>query len=235
MNRQIESIISTAQTFLGTKESPAGSNNVIFNTHYYGRAVSGSEYPWCVTFLWDVFRLAGEAALFFGGGKTASSTALMNYAKLNGIFRTAGYRRGDIALFNWAGKTDVAEHIGLVIEAGADEVLTIEGNTSLGNDSDGGEVMARVRGGGTLIGVYRPDYPENAEEDGYARFCAYMERFASIAGTGTEHAKWADAAVKSLVEQGIFSGDGSGNFGWKKPITREAAAQMIYNLLARIR
>ncbi|MDR3278109.1 MAG: S-layer homology domain-containing protein [Oscillospiraceae bacterium] len=235
MNRQIERIIDTAQAFLGTKESPAGSNNVIFNTHYYGRAVSGAAYPWCVTFLWDVFRLAGESELFFGGGKTASSTALMNYAKQNGVFHTAGYRRGDAALFNWAGKTDVAEHIGLIIEAGADEVLTVEGNTALGDDSDGGEVMARVRPGNTLIGVYRPKYQEDAEEDSYTRFCAHMERFISITGTGAEHADWADAAVKSLVAQGIFNGDGSGNFGWKKPVTREAAAQMLYNLLAHLR
>jgi hypothetical protein len=235
MNRQIERIIDTAQAFLGVKESPAGSNNVSFNTNYYGRAVSGVEYPWCATFLWDVFRLAGESALFYGGGRTASCTALMNYAKKNGAFHSADYRRGDLALFNWAGKTDVAEHVGLITEAGADVVLTIEGNTSLGDSSNGGEVMARVRSVGMLIGVYRPAYQEDEAEDGYARFRAYMERYLRLEGTGTEHADWADAAVASLVDQGIFNGDGDGNFGWRKPVTREAAAQMIYNLLARAR
>ena len=31
--------------------------------------------------------------------------------------------------------------------------------------------------------------------------------------------------------KGIFAGDGAGNYGWQKPITREATAQIIYNLL----
>lgn len=32
-------------------------------------------------------------------------------------------------------------------------------------------------------------------------------------------------------EHGIFAGDGNGNYGWQKPITREAVAQIIYNVL----
>ena len=31
--------------------------------------------------------------------------------------------------------------------------------------------------------------------------------------------------------RGLFAGDGAGNYGWQKPITREATAQIIYNLL----
>ena len=33
------------------------------------------------------------------------------------------------------------------------------------------------------------------------------------------------------IRKGIFAGDGAGNYGWQKPITREATAQIIYNLL----
>ena len=32
-------ILELAKSYEGTKESPANSNNVIFNTHYYGREV----------------------------------------------------------------------------------------------------------------------------------------------------------------------------------------------------
>lgn len=46
----IDTIISKALEFEGVSESPPGSNNVIFNTDYYGEEVEGEAYPWCVTF-----------------------------------------------------------------------------------------------------------------------------------------------------------------------------------------
>ena len=36
---------------MGVKESPANSNNVKYNTWYYGKSVSGSSYPWCMAFV----------------------------------------------------------------------------------------------------------------------------------------------------------------------------------------
>lgn len=62
-------IIKKAKSYIGTKESPRNSNNVIFNTHYYGRPVHGAAYPWCCVFLWDVFRLCGASSMFYGGKK----------------------------------------------------------------------------------------------------------------------------------------------------------------------
>lgn len=34
-------VIALAKSYVGTKGSPANSNNVIFNTHYYGGEISG--------------------------------------------------------------------------------------------------------------------------------------------------------------------------------------------------
>lgn len=44
-------ILAVARSQIGTKESPKNSNNVIYNTWYYGHAVSGDAYPWCMTFV----------------------------------------------------------------------------------------------------------------------------------------------------------------------------------------
>lgn len=53
-------------------------------------------------------------------------------------------RPGDIAIFNWDG--GVPDHIGIVEEyLGDGQFHAIEGNTSAGNDSNGGEVMRRLR------------------------------------------------------------------------------------------
>ena len=72
-------IMEKALSYVGTKESPANSNDVIFNTHYYGREVSGSGYAWCCAFVWDIFRMCNASNLFYNGKKTAycpSVTAL---------------------------------------------------------------------------------------------------------------------------------------------------------------
>ena len=37
------------------------------------------------------------------------------------------------------------DHVGLVVHANGSGLLTVEGNTAVGNDSDGGEVMRRER------------------------------------------------------------------------------------------
>lgn len=53
-----EKILEIARSQIGTRESPANSDNVKYNTVYYGREVSG-KYPWCAVFVWWVFREAG--------------------------------------------------------------------------------------------------------------------------------------------------------------------------------
>ncbi len=49
----------------------------------------------------------------------------------------------------------------------------------------------------------------------------------SVAGTGDAPSDWAKAATEWAKEQGIFSGDGQGNYGWQQPVTREAVAVIL--------
>jgi hypothetical protein len=151
-------IIALANGQIGTKENPAGSNKVKYNTAYYGRAVSGSAYAWCCVFIWWLFDQLGANNLFYGGGKTASCTTLMNYAKKNGLWVTSGYKPGDLILYNWAGKKHEAEHVGICVSTNAGYVICIEGNTAIGNDGNGGAVMQRTRSLSVVVGAYRPKY-----------------------------------------------------------------------------
>lgn len=76
---QIQKILDLAATQLKITESPPDSNNVKYNTEYYGREVFDTpkmKYPWCVVFIWWLFKTTGLASLFYGGSKTASCTAL---------------------------------------------------------------------------------------------------------------------------------------------------------------
>ena len=111
-----------------------------YNTAYYGRKVFGSAYPWCVTFVWWVFRQAG-----FSLYKTASCTALVDrYREASpGQIVRANYRAGDIVFFDFSGRRTLT---------------TIEGNTGTGNDANGGAVMRRKRKPGLVTCGIRPGY-----------------------------------------------------------------------------
>ena len=58
------------------------------------------------------------------------------------------------------------------------------------------------------------------------------EKLTSCAGTGDHPANEMKAATEFCKRKGIFAGDGTGNFGWQQPITREAVAQVIYRVLS---
>ena len=81
---EVKTILDKARSYIGIKESPTNSNNVIFNTRYYGKPVSGSVYPWCVAFQWCLFQDVGASDIFYGGNKVASCTLLKNYHKAKG-------------------------------------------------------------------------------------------------------------------------------------------------------
>jgi peptidoglycan hydrolase-like protein with peptidoglycan-binding domain len=157
-------IIDMALKYVGVKESPANSNNVVFNTDYYGRAVSGSGYAWCCTFVWDIFRMTGASELFYDGGKTAYCPNVDSWGKNNKltVSKDSG-KYGDIVLFDF-NKNGTADHIGLIISKNADgSYQTVEGNTAIGNDSNGGEVMIRTRNQSVIKTIIRPKYTEPTE------------------------------------------------------------------------
>ena len=171
-------VMSTALQYLGVKESPAGSNKVKFNTDYYGSAVSGSAYPWCCTFIWDVFRMAGASQLFYDGKKTAYCPTVASWGGSAGLTVPINSGRyGDLVLFDW-NHDGVADHIAL-IEGMKDNgsYLTIEGNTAIGNDSNGGEVMRRVRPQSTICCIIRPKYEQEAEIVTYEEWKVYQKRY----------------------------------------------------------
>ncbi len=54
-------LIAIAEAEIGTRESPANSNSVKYNTWFYGRAVSGDWAAWCAAFVcWCFAVLDGQ-------------------------------------------------------------------------------------------------------------------------------------------------------------------------------
>lgn len=155
-----EIIVAKAKEFLGVKENPANSNNVIFNSHYYGYDVFGQNYPWCVTFVWDVFRQCGLSQYFYDGKKTASCGAVRTWGAKVGIMYGSydNAQAGDLILFDFD-KDGKSDHIGIIEKFENNKFITIEGNTSTSNNSNGGEVMRRIRNPYTISCIIiRPPY-----------------------------------------------------------------------------
>ena len=199
-----DNLLEIARKELGTKESPAGSNQVKYGAWY---GLNGQ--PWCVMFVMWVFDRA-EVSLPV---RTASCTALMNAAKAAKLWVTAGYRPGDVVIYDWGGDR-LPDHCGIVESASAAQVTAIEGNTAVGNDSDGGEVMRRVRTAGQIIGAVRPVFQEEKEEPQMDNIPAEAHK---------EGVAWA-------LDSGILLGSAEGDLMLSQPVTRQQLCTMLYRL-----
>ena len=166
-----EKILEIARSQIGARESPANSDNVKYNTAYYGREVSG-KYPWCAVFVWWVFREAGAPELYYGGGETAYCPTLMSFHKKQAV---TDYRPGDIVFFNFSGKSS-AGHVGICESWDGTYITTIDGNTGGASEDNGGAVMRRRRHKKYIVGAYRPDYEEE-ESVTYEQWLEYLERY----------------------------------------------------------
>src|SRR5580765_474454 len=134
-----------ALTYLGFKESPANSNNTIFGQWY------GVNFqPWCAIFITYCDVLGGKPTNSF---KRGSAYAYVPYIvsdaknKRNGLSVPNSPQFGDLVCYDW-GRDGTYDHVGLFEKWSGSSPSTftaIEGNTSVGDDSNGGEVMRRNR------------------------------------------------------------------------------------------
>lgn len=157
-------IINKAASFLGTKEEPEGSCNVIFNTDYYGEEVSDCMCAWCVVFLWDVFRMCGLSELFCDGMRTNECKKVLEWGKARGLLvpKEEG-RYGDIVLFCW-NEENRPEHMGLILEKKEDgSYTTIEGNTRPEPESRERAVLKKNRKIEDIHSIIRPEYRTRRE------------------------------------------------------------------------
>ena len=192
-----ENVLSIARRELGTREEPANSNRVKYNTWYYGREVSGKAFPWCIAFVQWVFANAGVSLPM----RTASCGLLMEAAKKSGQWVTKDYRPGDVVIYDFPGGADT-DHCGIVEKVTAAGVVAIEGNTSeAGSQSNGGMVCRKERPWKYIVGAVRPDFTEEDDMTGeeiYNKLNDYLRDKPAPA--------WAQAELAEAVALGITDG-----------------------------
>ena len=206
-----EDVLAIAQAQIGYTESPAGSNRT-----KYGKWFGLDGQPWCVMFIMWLFYAAG--AYEMPPAHTASCSALMRAAKAEGSWVVGDYRPGDVVIFDFPRTAYETDHCGLVWQVLEGGVLTIEGNTGVDSDSNGGEVMSRVRSLAQILGAWRPDWKEvdavsldNNRPDEYAR----------------EAVEWAKST-------GILQGDANGNLNLHQPCSRQHVLVWLWRLMKLI-
>lgn len=157
----VKNLLDTALKEVGTKESPPNSNRVKYNTWYYKREVSGIDYPWCMVFCQWVFDKAGIKVPY----RTASCSEFLYQTKRHNAYVNRYHLQpGDLVLFNFKNSdTSVATHCGIVKSIDGIKMESIEGNTAVGNDTNGGSVMIRNRTVTQSVGAFRPIF--DREED----------------------------------------------------------------------
>ena len=220
-------VLDIARTELGTKESPANSNRVKYNTWYYGREVSGAAYPWCMAFVQWCFHQAGVPLPI----KTASCGALMNAAKKAGQWVTKDYRPGDVVIYDFPGGA-ATDHTGIIEEVTLTGVVAIEGNTSqAGSQSNGGMVCRKTRPAKQIVGAVRPKFEEdddlNIDKLTDAELVKLAERMQAALAKRPVSAALA-AELQEAQAKGITDGTSPGAF-----CTRAQAAVMTLRAMKK--
>lgn len=138
--------LAIARAEIGVKEHPASSNDGP-RVRTYQKVTGAYRQPWCASFTAWAYREAGQP---LKGFNTAYVPSYVDSARARRNWLTVvsamDARPGDFACFDW-GRDGVADHIGIVnTPPGRGVTFTaVEGNTSLGNNSNGGQVMLRER------------------------------------------------------------------------------------------
>jgi hypothetical protein len=136
-----EKALAEAREHIGLKESPGGSNHQMFGVWY-----GVDEQPWCAMFVTYCYVVGAKSKAFVKGSRYAYVPYVVADARAgrNGLQVTREPKPGDLVCFDWQGD-GVHDHVGLFRAGNPGAFETIEGNTAIGNDSNGGEVMERHR------------------------------------------------------------------------------------------
>jgi cell wall-associated NlpC family hydrolase len=148
-------IIEIAKGEIGVTEFPANTNKT-----KYGKWFGWDGQKWCgmfVSWVYDQAKVRMPKIGFSKPGFAGCQSAVAFFKAKGWITDTPV--AGDLVFFDWNadGRYD---HVGLYLHGQQGSFTSIEGNTSLTNDSNGGQVMMRTRKHGK--GVLFVHIPNNS-------------------------------------------------------------------------
>jgi hypothetical protein len=153
-------IVEVAEKQIGYTEVPPDSNKT-----KYGKWFGLDGVPWCGIFVSWCYSIAGFPLgnIGFTKGFAGCQTAVAFFTKRKRIVTLP--KEGDIVFFDWNldGRYD---HTGIFVRRIDKNFFeTIEGNTSLTNQSNGGQVMRRKRMFGKGVVFVHPKCLDEAKHN----------------------------------------------------------------------
>lgn len=219
-------IIRLAKQQIGTKEEPSGSSNVKYNTLYYGGQVNGSQFHWCVVFIWWLFRQLGKSSRFYGGEKTASCGTYLSWARSQGI-AISKPKIGSLVLFSW-NNNGKPNHIELVTGFSESTITSIGGNTGPKSDS----VLEQTRSYKNVLAYVWPYFKEDekmTQQEFNEMMAAYRKDLQDNDHWLTQESQ---EAIDFCIDMGLIKGgdkmpDGSPNYMLQDFLNREQMCIML--------
>ena len=140
------------------KPMGTNTNNVKYNTAYYGFAENNPDKAWCVVFIWWVIRQAGIPATVFPKKASvfrAADGGVRAWFKARNRFMSASSmpKVGDLVVFK-------RSHIGIVENVQGNTIFTVEGNAS-----DRVRRRSYSRHNSDIDGYCHPAYDKLEEDD----------------------------------------------------------------------
>jgi peptidoglycan hydrolase-like protein with peptidoglycan-binding domain len=203
-------VLQIAAREIGYKESPPGSNGNKFGSWY------GMDYqPWCAMFVSYCFYNAGLPLPITTKKGFAYCPYGVKWFKNKGkLSKTPEV--GDVVFYDRE-KDGVSEHVGIVETVNADgSIIAIEGNTGVGDDSNGGQVMRRTRLKSTILGFGRPPYDSTDDSGEIHTHPVWPGRFITLTTPNTEGndvLTWQRQMIKRGENLGPFGATGKGDDG----------------------
>ncbi len=121
---------------------------------------TGKDEPWCAGFQKKGLEECGGVDMIKDIKYPLSCPSWRDFAKKKGIWhdKYKGLKRGDHVIFNFSTTKGRCQHIGLCLAFDGKNVTSIDGNTSSGNEANGGTVNKRIRNKVYIVGYIRLPY-----------------------------------------------------------------------------
>lgn len=135
-----DEIVEVARKEIGYSESPDNSNLT-----KYGKWFGFDGQPWCAMFVSWCYSQAGYPLenIGFSKGYAGCQTAVDHFSETGQLSDSPV--AGDLVFFDWTDDGHY-DHTGIFVrDIDDDHFESVEGNTSLANQSNGGIVMLRTR------------------------------------------------------------------------------------------
>ena len=200
----INELLTKAENELGVSEYPANSNNVKYNTWFYGQAVQGKDYPWCAVFVSYLFK--DDPSLM---KKTASCVNMLDWCEAHNLI-VKDPHPGDLIFFKYRTNNRRTNHVGVVKSVqNTNNFTTIEGNTSVTSNDNGGRVMERRRTRKNVVAFARPlysdakNYRPTLKKGSKGSYVVALQALLSIEADGIFGPKTKEAVIEFQKKHGL--------------------------------